>query len=226
MAYLFYQLSIYLSMDFDSIAPIYDRLALWVFGESLNLAKRENLSRIEIGSSILVIGGGTGEIIEYIDKSTSGCTIWFCEKSEQMIIRAKNRKVKHNTVRYLNTDVFNLPYRSYNVIISNFFMDMLSKNKIIQLIDRLKEKSNNNQLWLVADFKNSSLIRNMFIKIMYVFFAITAKSRVFRFPNIDTIFKQAGFQCITEKEFGYKTVFARVYKHQNHKTATISPSYN
>ncbi|MEP5106138.1 MAG: methyltransferase type 12, partial [Ekhidna sp.] len=55
--------------DFDFVAPIYDRLSKLVFGKSLIKAQAYHLKVIGDKDRVLILGGGTGKLLEFIPKS-------------------------------------------------------------------------------------------------------------------------------------------------------------
>ncbi|MEZ4686196.1 MAG: hypothetical protein R3B47_09055 [Bacteroidia bacterium] len=65
-------------MSFNRLAPVYDFLASLVFGNRIRQAQRWLLDFIPEGSSILILGGGTGWILEELAEKAhiQPCTIW------------------------------------------------------------------------------------------------------------------------------------------------------
>ncbi|NJN40867.1 MAG: hypothetical protein HC811_00060 [Flammeovirgaceae bacterium] len=108
------------------IAPYYDFLANLVFGNTLIRAQQKFLESIEPNSSILILGGGSGQILTDIDNIVKGCTINFIEISTGMMELARNRKVINNTIvfdQHLEPST-----RTYDIIIMNFFLDQFTES--------------------------------------------------------------------------------------------------
>ena len=75
--------------DFDPIASWYDRLGKIVFFDRLHIAQKEYLNQLKQGNSLLILGGGTGRILEDIDRLGLNLNIDFVEPSSEMIKKAK-----------------------------------------------------------------------------------------------------------------------------------------
>ncbi|HEY9047693.1 MAG TPA: class I SAM-dependent methyltransferase, partial [Ohtaekwangia sp.] len=71
-------------MSFDSIAPVYDMLSRIVFGRSMVKSQRHFLKYIPAEASVLILGGGTGWIIQELFAVNNTCTIVYVEASQKM----------------------------------------------------------------------------------------------------------------------------------------------
>ena len=75
--------------DFDGIASIYNGLKRLMFGNILDRIVADSMKSIPASSSVLIIGGGTGEILNYLPEN---CKVDYIEKSGKMIRKAKTQK--------------------------------------------------------------------------------------------------------------------------------------
>src|SRR5687767_498288 len=77
--------------DFNFIAPVYDALAQLVYGKAQRRAQAHFLSMIPAGSSVLILGGGSGWILPELLRQSRPARVLFLEPSAQMMQRAKRR---------------------------------------------------------------------------------------------------------------------------------------
>ncbi|MES1218101.1 MAG: methyltransferase domain-containing protein, partial [Bacteroidota bacterium] len=92
--------------NYDKIAKYYDQLSRVVFGRTLIQAQKALLKFITPGTNILIIGGGTGIILEEISKIySSDLTITYVEISRNMIEIAEKRNWKQNEVYFIHQPV-------------------------------------------------------------------------------------------------------------------------
>ena len=73
---------------YNRVAFLYDRLAQLVFGNRLELAKKAHLDLLGTDYKVLVVGGGTGSLLKYIEEASIKCYVDFIEVSSQMMRRA------------------------------------------------------------------------------------------------------------------------------------------
>ena len=85
------------------IAPFYDHLVKLVFGDKLKELQCSFLKKIQSNDKVLILGGGTGWILEEIDSVCVNTDIVYIDKSPSMIKRAKRRILHHNEVCLLYT---------------------------------------------------------------------------------------------------------------------------
>ena len=111
--------------NYKYIAWVYDWLAKLVFGSKLELAKQALLSEIPTGAKILIVGGGTGSIIEYLAALNKKIEIGFVEQSKYMMDYAKKRNSTGLDIKYYNQSIVDFKLKGYDVVITNFFFDQL-----------------------------------------------------------------------------------------------------
>ncbi len=78
--------------NYDTVAFCYDRLSRLIYGKTQVNAQTALLPFISNGSRILIAGGGTGWILDEINKThPSGLEIVYIERSAKMLLRSKKR---------------------------------------------------------------------------------------------------------------------------------------
>src|SRR6476469_5208726 len=89
--------------SYDAIAGVYDVLAGIFIGKGLRDAQIYLVQHIPAGSKVLIVGGGTGWILEEITRiHSSGLQIDYLDISANMILIAGKRDVGKNNVRFIN----------------------------------------------------------------------------------------------------------------------------
>jgi len=92
--------------NYDRIATNYDRLSRLVFGKSIIRAQQALLPFVSSPARILIVGGGTGWILEEIAKHCpSGLAIDYVEISSNMLDLARRRDCRENQVTFVHTGI-------------------------------------------------------------------------------------------------------------------------
>ena len=93
--------------DFNWIAPLYDPLARVVFGWRLQRAQTVFLDQIPAGAVILIVGGGTGWLLEQVLTHWQPRRVIYLEASARMLERASRRMLNHALVGMVDFRVGN-----------------------------------------------------------------------------------------------------------------------
>ena len=90
--------------NYDRIARYYDVLSRMVFFRAQLKAQIDQLHFIPANSSVLIVGGGTGWILEEIAKlHSSGLRITYVEISAKMLELSRKRNVRANQVTFVHS---------------------------------------------------------------------------------------------------------------------------
>lgn len=193
------------------IAPFYDALARMVFGESLDRAQQVFLTEIKAGSKVLIIGGGTGKILEWLPEGL-GLQIHYIELSQGMLQKARLRVSKGNTIQFSCQDVRKTE-GNYDVIIANFFLDCFCAEDLQDVLLHLKGLLIREGKLLVTDFyPTDAWQEKLLIKLMHQFFGVVAKLEAKALTNIHDQIKAVNFQTINVRFFRNGTIFSTVYR--------------
>ncbi|WP_420316874.1 class I SAM-dependent methyltransferase [Ekhidna sp.] len=192
--------------DFDSVAPYYDCLSKLVFGESLLKAQAYHLKEIGDKDRVLILGGGTGKLLEYIPKSGE---LDFLEMSHRMLKRAKRRKF-HRSINFIHTDFleFNTDKR-YEVIICPFFLDCFDEQSLHTVIVKAKELLSPNGKLIVTDFDRKGT-NSLLLQSMLIFFKWFANLETTQLLDLKSFLKKNDFQE-NEIKIYKKGVFSALY---------------
>lgn len=193
--------------NFDLVAPFYDRLSKVVFRDQLSNAQFVFLNQIRSTDSVLVLGGGTGELLDYIPKCGS---IDFLEKSNKMVERAKKRK--STGISFINEDFLTWEIGStYDVIICPFFLDCFNDRSLRVVLNKIQTLLKNGGKLIVNDFQSTG--SNSFqLSLMHRFFRIFSNLEASFLLNINQIVIEQGFELMEEKFLYRNRLFSRLYR--------------
>src|SRR5437764_9916137 len=100
---LFLHFEINMKRSYDAVAGVYDILAGIFIGKALREAQIYLVQYIPAGAKILIVGGGTGWILEEITRiHNKGMQIDYLDISVSMISKAKKRDIGQNEARFIN----------------------------------------------------------------------------------------------------------------------------
>jgi tRNA (cmo5U34)-methyltransferase len=179
--------------NFNSIAPFYDSIAHLVFGRNIHDASIEFFNFILPGSTILVIGGGTGQILPSL-LSISDTKIWYVEKSPAMIKRAKQRCPEEQRLCFILGNEEDVPEIAFDVVVTCFFLDVLDNAQVFNLAKRLATRPGRE--WYVADFVDEARWHGWMLKLMYKFFAAVAQLGNRALPSWQDALSSNGFSLM------------------------------
>ena len=187
---------------FDRLAPLYDSLLWLFFGKQLTIAQDYFIERIEDGSSVLILGGGTGKSLSGLIKGQSFSAITFLDISSGMITKAKeylerNHPEQLGKITFLQGTYENLPAsEKYHVIITPFVLDCLDDKVLGTTLTALYCKLEHEGQWLFTDFNVPS--RSFFtrwlskgvILSLYLFFNLFCNLRRHQLPDFSKHFSR------------------------------------
>jgi ubiquinone/menaquinone biosynthesis C-methylase UbiE len=163
------------------------------------LAQVELLGYVAAGSRILIVGGGTGWILEEIaDRYPAGLRITYVESSGEMMRLARRRRVGASVVSFveLPIEAFVTDER-YDCILTGFLFDNFSALVAERVIGWLCPMLKAEGCWLFADFyyrrRESRFWHGLMLRVMYFSARLICKVDAYELPDMDELFAQAGF---------------------------------
>lgn len=175
--------------NFNWIAPVYDTLAFLVFGHKLQRAQVVFLDQIPAGGSVLLVGGGTGWLLEQVLTRGHTKRIVYLETSAEMVSRASRRMIRKSLLGSVDFRVGDetalLPGESFDVIITPFVLDVFTEATLkSQIIPQLLNVLSPAGLWLVTDFVHPPhWWQKALLWFMIRFFRLTAGIEATRLAN-------------------------------------------
>lgn len=200
--------------NYDNVAPFYDRLARLIYGRTLIDAQVFLLKAIPPNAKILVVGGGTGWILEEIAHiHPSGLTITYVDISVKMIDLAKKRNAGENSITFINAPIQEAVINNtFNVVITPFLLDNFTEDTIPKIFSQMHNLLTPKGLWLYCDFQNTNFLwQRAILKMMYLFFRSLCGIESNRLPNIDAHFTQEGYKTLAENTFAKGFIISRAY---------------
>lgn len=203
--------------NYNKIAGIYDFLSRVVFQKSIINAQKFLLQHISPNSKILIVGGGTGWILEELSKIyNAGIEITYVEKSSQMIALSKQKNIQHNTVEFINKGIEEYSTEiKFDAVFTAFLFDNFQRDKIESVFSQLHRFLKPGGLWLYADFihqKNDSAWWQKFLlKTMYLFFKLTCNIETQQLIDMSPYFAKS-YNNISGEHFYHNFIKAVVYK--------------
>lgn len=187
---------------FDPIAKIYDKLARIVFGRSIRDSQLHFLSLIPVNAEILILGGGTGWILNEILKIKPASRIWYVEASAEMISLSKKNSVSTNICFIHGTEDNIPPSQNFDVVVTNFYLDLFAYEKLPEVIDKILPRLKREFIWIATDFVNEGKWwQNVLLKIMYFFFGIVSNIDSKHLPDWISILQKSRLHLIDSKCF-------------------------
>lgn len=166
---------------FDRLAAFYDPLARLVFGQALVRAQRAALAGLPTGAPrVLIIGGGTGWILGEIWRQRPQAHVYYLEAAPYMLARAQAWQQRHWPQHHgqvafrLGTEEALPSGETYDAILTFFFLDLFSAERLHTVVQRLAAVRRPGAPWLLADFRaGSAWWHRTLLAVMYRFFRLT-----------------------------------------------------
>lgn len=201
--------------SYDAIAGVYDLLAKIFIGKALRKAQIYLLQYIPAGANVLIVGGGTGWILEEIAHLHSkGLQIDYVDISASMIAKAKQRNVKQNKVHFLHQSAAeNFSGNAYDVILTPFFFDNFGEATMQDIFDKLHQKLKPGGRWLYADFQVAGerrFFQKTMLLAMYTFFKVACNIEANHLPDVMREFAAHHYQLMYTKTFKHEFIIASV----------------
>ena len=207
---------------FDNVAPFYDSLSRLVFGSALRQAQLEHLPAIPAGARVLLIGGGTGWLLEELLRLRPGSYVTYLEASPKMLQLARERLFQNSwmtdaavTFRLGNEDALRRD-EIFDVILTPFLLDLFPGQRLRHLTDRLHAALAPGGLWLFSDFwpvhSPAPLWQLLLLKAMYTFFGQLSGVQATSLPDFRQHFDRLQLQELEATTFYKGMIQAKLYR--------------
>ena len=204
------------STTYNGVAWLYDVLCRLVLGCSVKKSQTDLLPFIPENARVLIVGGGTGWILEDLAKQNAGSLrIRYIDISSKMIERSKRRKAGNHTIEFIQAAIeeVNLAGSSYDVVFTPFLLDGLSQAACEQVCKKLDACLKPGGIWLYVDFQisaTSSFRQKALLKTMYLFFRITCHIKAAKLPALESSFIL--YQTISRRTYGKDFIVSQVFQ--------------
>jgi len=199
---------------FDVVAGIYDGLARLVYGKSLHAAQVQFLYVIPNDAKVLVIGGGTGWLLHELLQRNTGCQVWYIEASAKMIAATQKKVGNDARVHFIHGTEEAIPEEVvFDVVITNFFLDLFTHATLIQVVKRLRKPLRVGGYWLAVDFVNTEkLWQRWLLAMMFIFFRFAAGIESKELANWDGVLSMYGMKEVDVRYFYKGFIRSGVYR--------------
>lgn len=202
--------------NYDNVALFYDWLSQLVFGGAILQSQVFLVGAIPSDCSIIIIGGGAGQILEEISKKhVRGLKITYVEISEKMIARAKKKDVGNNSLVFINQSILDviLP-KQFDVVLTAFLFDNYSAKTGKIIFNKIDSFLKPGGLWLFTDFQMSeknNLWQKLLLKSMYFFFKILCEIEATHLHDFSWFFSESKYKLVSIQTFFRKFIYSAIY---------------
>jgi ubiquinone/menaquinone biosynthesis C-methylase UbiE len=183
---------------YDALAPWYDWLAKIVFGSRITDSQLVHIPLIHDGANILILGGGTGWLLEKV-LLRSPRKVWYVEASSTMISLSKKKVPDNGYVVFVHGGLDSIPSSvKFDAVIANFFLDQFKDEEVGSILKVIDSVLVENGLLLVTDFQDNAFWKKAFLKMMYFFFNVTGAISNRTLPEWEKRIREQGFKPTAE----------------------------
>jgi len=159
---------------FDRLAPVYDRFAKFVYGPAIREAQLCFLESIPAAANVLMVGGGTGWLLDEVLKLCPQCHVCYIEASAKMLTLAQERlsPEQRDRVKFILGTENSIPSDTpFDAVITAFYLDLFSSLTLLGVIGKIKRVLAPGSVWLVSDFIERNVWwQRVLLQVMYKFF--------------------------------------------------------
>lgn len=204
-----------MAANYNNSAWFYDRLARLVYGNALINAQLYLLHYIEPHTRILIVGGGTGWILDELSRiHPSGLKITYVEVAVDMMALSKKKYAGSNEVVFINDAIENVNLSpDFDVVITPFLFDNFTEQTLHIVFAHIHSLLKPCGLWLNADFQLTGKWWQQFLLMsMFLFFKVICGIEASKLPEIESHFTSNDYKVISEKTFFNDFIVAKVYR--------------
>ncbi len=204
-----------MAANYNNSAWFYDKLSRMVYGRALINAQVYLLQYVTSGSRILIVGGGTGWILEELTKlHPSGLSITYAELAPNMMTLSKKRNIGANRVAFINDAIESVSLSTdFDAVITPFLFDNFTEQTFQKVFNHIHSSLKPNGTWLNCDFQLSGKWwQHLLLRSMFIFFKLVCNIEASKLPEIEKCFEQYGYQTTAQQTFFGDFIISKVYK--------------
>ena len=204
-----------MAANYNNSAWFYDRLSRMVYGRALVNAQVYLLQYIGPGSNILIVGGGTGWILNEITRlHPSGLQITYVEISANMTALSRKRHIGGNQVTFINLPIEDAAIQTkFDVVFTPFLFDNFTDDTMHRVFNTIHKLLKPKGTWLNADFQlTGKWWQNALLRSMFFFFRTICRIEASKLPEIEQLFQTTGYTIIAQKTFFGDFVISTAYR--------------
>ncbi|WP_266202624.1 class I SAM-dependent methyltransferase [Pontibacter kalidii] len=207
---------------FNRVASFYDALARLVYGQALQQAQQALLPFVPQQARVLVIGGGTGWLLEQLLQTGKQLDILYLDAAPAMLQRARQKYEKYKKPHScrvcfrLGTEQSIQPQEQFDAIITPFLLDLFPPQRLRQLMCKLATSLAPGGQWLLADFwpvqQPPPWWQRLLLKGMYTFFGLMSDVQARQLPDYHAHFTALGLEQQYSQAFYGGMVQAKAFR--------------
>jgi ubiquinone/menaquinone biosynthesis C-methylase UbiE len=200
--------------NYDNAAWFYDGLSRVVYGNTLVKAQVYLLQYIQPNSKVLIVGGGTGWILEELTKlHPSGLQVTYIEVSTKMMAISKKRNTGKNQVLFINDAIENISeIADFEVVITPFLFDNFTEQTLQKVFYHINGLLKPTAIWLNTDFQlTGKWWQSALLKSMLLFFKVLCRIESTEIHDIKPYFIKNGYKMVASKTFFKKFITSQIY---------------
>lgn len=203
-----------MASNYNNSAWFYDGLSRLVYGRALINAQIYLLQFVPVNSTVLIVGGGTGWILEELTKiHLSGVSITYVEIAADMMARSMRRNTGQNSVVFINDAIENVDInKKFDVVITPFLFDNFTEATAQKVFNYIHQLLTPGAIWLNADFQLiGKWWQSVLLKSMFLFFRMLCKIEASQLPDVEQLFNARGYRAVERRSFYGNFVVSMVY---------------
>ncbi|HET9486104.1 MAG TPA: class I SAM-dependent methyltransferase [Chryseosolibacter sp.] len=200
---------------FNWLSRNYDSLTKLVFGKAIFESQVHFLPLIKPGARVLILGGGSGELLLSLGRGNPHCQVCYVEASSGMLALARKKTAGKFTenVQFIHGTEESIPEGViFDAAITNFFLDLYPEDRLLGLCRQVIPKLHDGGLWLVSDFVDGGRWwHRIMLWLMYRFFVLTCRIEATRLPAWNYLLSLSGMRQREVKLFFGEFIKSAVY---------------
>ena len=206
---------------YDRLAPYYASLEHFVFGSALMRARTALLDDLPKLEHVLILGEGDGRFLQIFLQKQPACRVTCVEQSSQMVERARARlePTQAERVTFLVQDAltFTPELHAYDAVITLFFLDCFTAEKLKTLIPNLLDALGPGGVWYYVDFQTPGrgwrrARGRMLLEAMHLFFRPTTGLEPSQLVNPKPLFRESGLVLKQQQTLNFGLLTAQLYE--------------
>ena len=214
---------------FDRVAWCYDWLATLVFGPALRRAQQLALTGLPARAPhVLVLGGGTGWVLDEIWRRRPEATVLYLDASAAMLARAGLR-LRHWPAEHAKRVTFRQgtqaalrPDETFDAIITFFVLDCVPLHELPGALGQLLAARRPGAPWLLADFRPARhWWQRGLLRAMYLFFRWSTGLRVSQMADFEAELFTRGLQATARRTYFGGAVAGGIFNAQPNNNNSV-----
>jgi len=208
-----------MAANYNNSAWFYDHLSRLIYGNAIIRSQIYLLSHISANRNILIVGGGTGWILEEITRThPPGLNITYVEMSARMMALSHKRDIGGNSVIFINDAIENVKHQTvYDVVLTPFLFDNFTEQTLQKVFDHIHNYLKSGGIWLNTDFHlTGKWWQKLLLRSMFIFFRLICDIEASKLPGIQQCFEHFGYISIDQKsffgDFIVSTAYSKTYE--------------